>query len=183
VLVFAVAWPLVTAYDGWSVLGWTAPIPGDLAAAFRYLLLQYVVRAVVIALLVATIPQLKLRTASNTVGLHNATQNQILLFVLAAGFVAPAVEETIFRGILLRGLMRRWSFTPAALLSSLLFGAFHSYEASSVKGGVALAVILAVFGYLQCLLVRRTNSLLPAALVHMLSNLLAILIIAGQINH
>ena len=42
--------------------------------------------------------------------------------------IAPVVEETMFRGLMLRTLMRRWGFWPAALASSAIFALFHTYE-------------------------------------------------------
>lgn len=50
---------------------------------------------------------------------------QITLLVVAVVVLAPLGEELLFRGLLLRGLVRRIRFWPAAAISSLLFAAAH----------------------------------------------------------
>ena len=50
----------------------------------------------------------------------------ITLTVLAVVVLAPLGEELLFRGLLLRGLVRRLRFWPAAVISSLLFAAAHA---------------------------------------------------------
>ena len=50
---------------------------------------------------------------------------QVVLMVVALVVLAPLGEELVFRGLLLRGLVRRLSFWPAALVSAVLFAAAH----------------------------------------------------------
>lgn len=50
---------------------------------------------------------------------------QITLTVIAVVVLAPIGEELLFRGLLLRGLVRRLRFWPAALITSVLFAAAH----------------------------------------------------------
>ncbi len=51
---------------------------------------------------------------------------QLVLMVIALVVLAPLGEELLFRGLLLRGLVRRMPFWPAALISSVLFAAAHA---------------------------------------------------------
>ncbi|MFP5451421.1 MAG: CPBP family intramembrane glutamic endopeptidase [Thermoleophilia bacterium] len=51
---------------------------------------------------------------------------QIVLMVIALVVLAPLGEELVFRGLLLRGLVRRLNFWPAALITSVLFAASHA---------------------------------------------------------
>lgn len=51
---------------------------------------------------------------------------QIALTVVAVVVLAPLGEELLFRGLLLRALVRRMRFWPAAVVSSLLFAAAHA---------------------------------------------------------
>ena len=44
---------------------------------------------------------------------------------LAVGILAPVVEESLFRGALLRGLLRRMTAPWAILLSAVIFAAVH----------------------------------------------------------
>jgi membrane protease YdiL (CAAX protease family) len=76
--------------------------------------------------------------------------------------VAPVTEELMFRGLILRGLMHRLSFTAAALLSSILFGAVHLNPWQFVSA-LALGLIFAWW-------YARTRSLLPCLLGHALAN-------------
>lgn len=50
---------------------------------------------------------------------------QIVLMVIALVLLAPLGEELLFRGLILRGLVRRMRFWFAALISSALFAAAH----------------------------------------------------------
>ncbi len=51
---------------------------------------------------------------------------QVALTVLAVVVLAPLGEELLFRGLLLRALVRRVRFWAAAAISSLLFAAAHA---------------------------------------------------------
>lgn len=55
---------------------------------------------------------------------------------VSAGLLAPLVEETIFRGLLLRALLRRMQAPAAVLLSALLFGAVHIPDNLSAAAGL-----------------------------------------------
>jgi membrane protease YdiL (CAAX protease family) len=50
----------------------------------------------------------------------------VVLTVVAVVVLAPLGEELLFRGLLLRGLVQRMRFWPAALLSALLFASAHA---------------------------------------------------------
>jgi len=73
----------------------------------------------------------------------------------------------MFRGVLLRGLLTRYSATTSVLCSSLLFGLIHVRLFQVVP-----AVVL---GLLFSLVFLRTKSLLHCVLLHMVSNLLVLL--------
>ena len=80
-----------------------------------------------------------------------------LLIVLVGG-LAPAFEETLFRGILYRGLRIRWPFLPAAAMSAALFAIAHVHLA----GFTAYAIL----GFLFAYLFERTNSLVTPWAAH-----------------
>jgi membrane protease YdiL (CAAX protease family) len=50
---------------------------------------------------------------------------QVTLTVIAVVVLAPLGEELLFRALLLRALVRRMRFWPAAVISSVLFAAAH----------------------------------------------------------
>jgi membrane protease YdiL (CAAX protease family) len=87
------------------------------------------------------------------------------LFVMAV--LAPMVEEAVFRGLLYGWVAGRWGTLAAWIVSSILFAAAH----------VELAHVVLVFplglwfGWLR----RRTDSLWPSLVAHMINNGSAVL--------
>jgi membrane protease YdiL (CAAX protease family) len=82
---------------------------------------------------------------------------------LAAFILVGLSEETLFRGYVLTTLTRGIGFWPAALVSSLLFGAAHL----SNKGETALGIVGVVSaGLVFCLLLRVSGSLWMAIGFH-----------------
>ena len=82
-------------------------------------------------------------------------------FALVA-IVVPAIEETLFRGVILQSLSRYISFRWAAVLQAALFASMH--EATQSLPYVFL------LGLLAALLVRRTGGLLAPMLFHGINN-------------
>jgi len=87
---------------------------------------------------------------------------------------APLGEETFFRGFLYKGLRRRFSVWPAALISAFLFGAIH-YQ--GVKY-LLLVPGLFVVGLGLALVYERRQSLLASMTAHATFNLIGIISIA-----
>lgn len=95
------------------------------------------------------------------------------LALCAAAFlvtvVAPVAEEFFFRGYIF-GALRNWKgMWIGALLTGLLFGAIH---AGSAPDPLYLP-LLAVFGFVLCLLYARTRSLYPCIALHAINNSIA----------
>jgi membrane protease YdiL (CAAX protease family) len=87
------------------------------------------------------------------------------LLVLAG--LAPLVEELIFRGLLYGWIAGRWGTVPAWLVSSLAFALAH-YEPAHIILVLPLGLL---FGWLR----RRTDSLLPSLVAHIINNGFAVL--------
>lgn len=83
----------------------------------------------------------------------------IVLAQALAGVLAAAMEELLFRGVLLARWERRWGPVRAAVASSLCFGVLHL----DLLGAFA-------FGMVMCVLYLRTRSLLVPILCHSLNN-------------
>jgi uncharacterized protein len=80
-------------------------------------------------------------------------------------FVAPFLEEMLFRGVFLRSFLRRYSETYAIALSALLFGAAHLNLYQFVTG-----LVIGVFlGWIY----TRAGSLWPCIAIHSWNNFLA----------
>lgn len=100
-------------------------------------------------------------------------QDMILELTRQSGFftflsvviAAPVLEELVFRGIILDGLLTRYSPLKSILLSSMLFGVFHLNPWQFIT-----AFILGLFsGWVY----YETRSLTLSIVIHFVNNLLA----------
>jgi uncharacterized protein len=120
---------------------------------------------------------------ANNLPVGRPTVLGVVVLALTVVVLAPITEELMFRGLLLRSFLRRMSFWPAALLSSLLFAAFHVYEVSTVLGAVTLALSVGALGLGNCFLVRITGRLAPGIMVHATYNALTLVIALALASH
>ncbi|PFE06901.1 CPBP family intramembrane glutamic endopeptidase [Bacillus cereus] len=104
---------------------------------------------------------------SSTLNLEMLKQYKLVLLLGTAIFV-PIFEELIFRGIILHFLQQRFPFWIAALGSSFLFGIGHMYST-----GVMFSMF--ILGLFMAILCKKTNSIIPAMLLHILNNTIALL--------
>ena len=85
--------------------------------------------------------------------------------------IAPVAEETLFRGILLSGLARRYGTRTAILLSSLAFSMVHP---NLLQGGAAFISGL-ILGYI---FIRTGRKLATVIFLHAINNLAAYFMLA-----
>jgi membrane protease YdiL (CAAX protease family) len=114
---------------------------------------------------------------SQNLSVHSTSAAVYAVLGVIVVLLAPVIEETVFRGLLLRTFMRRVGFWPAALLSSLIFAAFHTYEVATLAGALTLAGAVFALGLTNCLLVRWSGRLAAGIIVHALFNGLAVLVL------
>jgi membrane protease YdiL (CAAX protease family) len=91
--------------------------------------------------------------------------------VIVVCLLGPVFEEMLFRGIVLRGLLERFSRPQAIFGSAVLFGAVHMNIYQFI-GGVAIGVLL---GWLY----ERTRSLVPCIALHISYNSGTVLLAAA----
>lgn len=94
-----------------------------------------------------------------------------MVFVFVNTFFVGISEETMFRGVLLTNLANKMSFWRAAIVMSLLFGAIHIlnvFITGDFTAAVMQALLATCSGFLFLGIRVRTNSLLPAIIVHWL---------------
>ena len=97
---------------------------------------------------------------------------QTVLFVVAVLVIAPVGEELLFRGALLRALMRRTNPATAVAVSGLVFALVHV----ALDPGAGFAVpALFLLGLLSGHRALRTGNLSQSILLHAGFNLLAVL--------
>jgi uncharacterized protein len=84
---------------------------------------------------------------------------------IAIVIAAPILEELLFRGIVLHGLLKRYSPVRSIIISSMLFGIVHLNPWQFIP-----AFIL---GILSGWVYSRTGKLTLSILIHMVNNLMA----------
>ena len=91
-----------------------------------------------------------------------------LAILFAVVVVAPATEELLFRGLVLKGLRESYGPGFALGLSSILFGLVHGHPVAVVYATLAGLVLGAI--------ALRTGSTLPALVVHASVNAMPVLL-------
>jgi membrane protease YdiL (CAAX protease family) len=82
-------------------------------------------------------------------------------WVATANLFSNFYEEFVFRGFLLAALTAVFGFWPAAILSSVAFGATHAQYPLEFRA------LISIFGLIWCWIVRRTGSIWSAWIAHM----------------
>lgn len=165
----------VRAAGGWGAgLGLTAPRWRDVPIAIGWVVVQFIARFAAGLVLLGLVPAARHERVSNVPTLTDKPWTVLAPLIVAVVVLAPIVEELAFRGFMLRSFTRAWGFRLAAIATGLLFGLLHFEQAGGPAASVILAGTLAVFGYLQAVLVRRTARLAPAMIVHGVTNAVSI---------
>jgi membrane protease YdiL (CAAX protease family) len=97
-----------------------------------------------------------------------SSERGIALLVFAV-LVAPLLEELLFRGFLYRAFERDWGWIQALVLTSIVFGVYHSFFLNAFAFSLVLVCLL-----------RRTGSLQATVLAHAFSNLVVWWPLMGQ---
>ncbi len=105
--------------------------------------------------------------------------SMFVLLAVATVFVAPFVEECLFRGVLFRSLdislsstNKKYGSVAAMIISALIFGLAHA-ELLQFAGLFILGIALAY-------IVKRTQRLAPSILTHMSFNAVAMIAVILQ---
>lgn len=106
--------------------------------------------------------------------LENAGGAELALLAVGVVVIAPVVEELVFRGLLLRSLLRRMGPGPAVGLSACLFGVIHLAD----PGAAVVVPGLVALGLLAGVEATRTGSLSRPILLHAGFNLLTVVVLA-----
>ena len=109
----------------------------------------------------------------NTLDMDTSSENLAeSMFGIVSTALMPAIaEEFAFRGIIL-GSLRKYGDAFAIIASAVMFGAMHGNIVQ-----IPFAFILGlVFGFAVC----KTNSLIPAIIIHFINNSYAVILSAIQ---
>jgi membrane protease YdiL (CAAX protease family) len=106
---------------------------------------------------------------------HSQTAAKVL-GAIAVVVAAPIAEELLFRGLLLRGLLRRYGAPVAVLVSGAVFAAVHLVDPNAVT----LLAPLALVGVISGMRAVRTGELSQSILIHAGFNLFtAVVLLSG----
>ena len=92
---------------------------------------------------------------------HAVSATGLAQFLVIGVLVAPVLEELLCRGFIYRSFEQGWNWVVAMVLTSIVFGAYHSYFLNAFLLSIVLVCVY-----------RRTGSLRAAICVHASSNLL-----------
>ncbi len=98
---------------------------------------------------------------------------QVPVLALTIVLLAPLTEELLFRGALLRSLLRKVSPTVAVLLSAVVFGLVHALGDPSVGTVIAMPAII-LLGIVSGYQAAQTGNLSRSILLHVGFNALSV---------
>ncbi len=146
----------------WGPVVWLAAVGCQLAAGLLVLILGIPI-------------------TSNTEGIDqlSADRTYVVSLVITAVVAAPLVEELVFRGVVLRGLLGRMPAVGAIAMQAVLFGAVHVDPVRGV-GNIGLVIVLsavgAAFGGAAYLLARIGPTVIAHAI---LNGVVLVLVLSG----
>lgn len=98
---------------------------------------------------------------------------QALAFFLLVMFIAPFLEELLFRGIVYTNLKEKYGARNALLMSSMLFAVVHLFGGMKMSGLFMHMVTGIIYGTLY----ERTKSLSVPTIAHIIYNAPAVLML------
>lgn len=153
----------------WKAIGIAKPTTKSMLLVIPAFIGYFLLSALLTFLASRFIPGFNLEQAQD-VGFSNlASRTDLLAGFISLVILTPIFEETIFRGLLFKGLRRKYSFWIAAVASSLLFAVAH------MQWNVAIDTF--ALGLILCYLVEKSGSIVPSILLHALKNCLAFLLL------
>lgn len=91
-----------------------------------------------------------------------------LVTLIIGGILAPIVEEILFRGMLLKGLLKKYSLKKSAIVGGIMFSILHLPDIQNVLAIIVGSIVYSfVYAY--------TESIVPTIILHMSYNTIATL--------
>ncbi|MBS6042861.1 MAG: CPBP family intramembrane metalloprotease [Clostridium baratii] len=91
-----------------------------------------------------------------------------LVTLIIGGILAPIVEEILFRGMLLKGLLKKYSLKKSAIVGGVIFSILHLPDIQNVLAIIVGSIVYSfVYAY--------TRSIVPTIILHMSYNTIATL--------
>jgi uncharacterized protein len=151
---------------------------GDIGRGIGMAFVARIVAAVVVVVLLAINRQLVGSNLTSIKHLQSTDRTAFLVLAVLVTVGAPLVEETFFRGLMLRSLLAKWRPATAIAVQAVLFGCCHAspvYGLRNVSVVAATASGGAVFGWLAV----RYGRLGPGMIAHATFNAIAVVALAA----
>ena len=96
--------------------------------------------------------------------------------IIYAAFNTALPEELVFRGFILKRVMKISSFNIANIIQALMFGLLHGIMFSSLVGNIEVIFIVLITGVIAWFMGRineiySDGSILPSLIIHTVSNI------------
>lgn len=147
------------------------------AAAFISAYVAYFILSLVASLVLMAVMGDELLNPNNE-AVDQLAQNNARMVMALSVFLAPVVEEILFRGVLF-GSLRKKSRAAAYIVSILVFGFYHVWQYALVYMDWRLLIYAIQYiapGYALCWLYERTSCIWLPIFMHMAINLTALLL-------
>lgn len=105
---------------------------------------------------------MKIPESDSLIQAEQTLNTSIVYAILSACIIAPIIEEVVFRGIILNGMLKRYSPTTAIVISSLIFAIIHG----NIHQAVNAFVLALIIGYVF----YKTRSIYLAIFCHFINN-------------
>ncbi|GAA0084474.1 hypothetical protein UT300007_09130 [Clostridium sp. CTA-7] len=96
------------------------------------------------------------------------SEGSVFIAILTVGIVAPFAEEFLFRGVVYKTLSKNISLKWTIVIQGILFGIYHG----NLIQGIYAAFLGIIFGFAT----YKTKSLIPAIIMHMVNNTIAVIL-------
>lgn len=143
---------------GWGPLIWMCAVAAELS---------------LVALV--TFAHIPLTSNTESIGRLRGERGVLVALLITAVVLAPLVEETVFRGVILRGLRSRMPDGAAIVVQGVLFGAAH-VDPSRGMGNFGLVILLSGVGCVFGAAAHHLGRLGPTIIAHAVFNSVVMLI-------
>jgi uncharacterized protein len=149
----------------WRTIGWHTLVPGQVPRILRYF--GFVAGGFLIAALVQLASIAFASKAKVPMQALFQDRRTAILLLLMAVFVAPVVEETIFRGYIYPVVARSWGTVTGVLATGILFGLLH---APQLWGGWVQIALLVIVGIVFTFVRAVVRTVLASYVLHVSYN-------------
>lgn len=154
----------------WKAIGWIRPRWRDIGYALAGFGAYFAIYAVIVAQLVDRYLPIDTEQRQELGFDTSAVGPELIFIFLSLVILPPLVEEIIVRGFLFTGLKNKMRFVPAAIITSIVFGAAHLQWGSDAPLLWSAAIDTFVLSLVLVYLRFKTGSLWPGIGVHFIKN-------------